>query len=145
MRWIPLVLVCSALALHAAAGPDFDAVKAEPNLERRSALALDKSDAQIGEARKAWEAGKIDEFKAHVSEAGELANLCYQSLQDSGKRARKSPKWFKHAEQKLLVMLRRVDSLAKDVGVEDRPVVEALQKQLHDIHDQVLQDIMTKK
>jgi hypothetical protein len=144
MHWIPLVLVCSALLLPAAS-PDQDSVLAETNLERRSALALEKSDEQIGEARKAWEAGKVEEFKSHLDQAGDLADLCYKSLQDSGKRARRSPKWFKRAEQKLLVMLRRVDSLVKDVGVEDRPAVESLQKRLRDVHDQLLQDIMSRK
>ena len=140
-----IVLVFLGLAVLLPAASDVEAVKAEPNLERRSALALDKAEARIGDARKAYEGGDLDQYKAHLEEAGQLGELCYQSLQDSGKRARKSPKWFKHAEQKLLVILRRLDSLVKDTSVDDRAPAMALDKRLRDVHEQVLQDIMTKK
>lgn len=142
-----IVVACFALTglFGAAPVPDTDAVKAEPNLERRSALALVKAEEHIGAARAAYQESKFEDFKSHLEHAGQLTDLCYQSLQDSGKRARRSPKWFKSAEQKLLVMLRRLDSLVKDTAVDDRPPAEALQKRLRDVHDQLLQDIMTKK
>jgi len=139
-----IVLVLLSLTISVLAS-DKDDLKLQPNLEKRSGLALDKAEAHIGAARAAYEGNKMEEFKSHLNDAGELTELCYQSLQDSGKRARRSPKWFKYAEQKLLVMLRRLDSLVKDTSMEDRGPAEALQKRMRDVHEQVLQDIMSKK
>lgn len=140
-----IVLALLSLTVLVPGADEDAALKAEPNLERRSAIALDKAEEHIGAARSAYQGNKLEEFKSHLDDAGRMTDLCYQSLQDSGKRARKSPKWFKHAEQKLLVMLRRLDSLVKDTSVDDRPPAEALQKRLRDVHEQLLNDIMTKK
>ncbi len=144
VRSIVLSSLLFAMAA-AAATSDLDAIRAEPNLERRSGVALDKAEEHLSAARAAYEAGKFDEFQTHLKSTEELADICYQSLTDSGKKARRNPKWFKRAEQKLLGMLRRVDSLARDVTVDDKPKVEALHKHLQSVHEQVLQDIMTKK
>lgn len=124
---------------------DVEAVRSERNPERRSVLALDEVDLQLTAARQAYTAGDLGSFRKSMDTAGELAELSYKSLQDTGKQARKSPKWFKRAEQKLLVVLRNVDSLAKDVTVDDKDQVEALRKRVRDVHEQILQDIMSKK
>ena len=124
---------------------DVTKILAEPNLERRSALALEEVDFALTSARKAYESQQFDDFRKQLADAAEMTQLCYQSLQDSGKRARRSPKWFKHAEQRLLVIQRRVDALVKDVSADDRPPVEAVQVKIREIHDQVLQDIMSRK
>lgn len=133
-----------ALAVCAMAA-GVDAVKAEPDPEKRSALALTEADAAIGAARKAYTDGQLEQFQHQVDVAGDMTELSYKSLQASGKQARKSPKWFKRAEQKMLQLVRRIDSFAKDVALEDRPAVESLRKRVQDTHDQVLQDIMSKK
>lgn len=137
------VLIAVLTALPALA--DIERVKAEPNLERRSALALDEADSALTASRKAYDSGQLDEFRKQLNEAGDLVQLSYQSLQETGKRARRSPKWFKRAEQRLLLILRRVDALAKDVSTDDKPPVESLQKRAREIHDQLLQDIMSRK
>ena len=124
---------------------DLAAVKAEENLERRSQLALEHAEEEIAAAKKAYEAGNLDEFKRLVGEIGELAELSYDSLEDTGKRARRAPKWFKRAEQKLLGVMRRIDSLEKDVSLEDRDLVKVMRKRVSDVHDKLLNDIMTKK
>lgn len=134
------VLLCAA-ALQA----DLAAVKAEENLERRSQLALEHAEEEISSAKKAYDAGNFDEFKRLVGEVGDLAELSYESLEDTGKRARRSPKWFKRAEQKLLSVLRRIDSLEKGVSIDDRAFVQTTRKRVNDIHDRLLHDIMTKK
>lgn len=140
-----LKTVALMLALCAAAFGDVAEVKAEPNLERRSQLALDEAETRIGAAKQVYDAGKLGEFRQTVTEIGDLAELSYTSLEQTGKRARRSPKWFKRAEQRLLVLIRKVDSLEKDVSLEDRGTVSALKKRVSEIHDNLLQDIMTKK
>ena len=124
---------------------DLAGVKAEPNHERRSQLALQHAEEEITAAKKAYDAGNSEQFKQLVGEVAELAELSYGSLEDTGKRARRDPKWFKRAEQKLLAVLRRIDSLEKDVSIDDRELVKDVRKRVSDVHDRVLNDIMTKK
>ena len=78
-------------------------VLAEHDLQKRSDLALQEADEQITEASKAYspDSGEMKEFEKHLAAVGELAEFSLKSLQDSGKRARKQPKYFKRAELKL--------------------------------------------
>jgi hypothetical protein len=121
-------------------------VMAEADLEKRSELALKEADAQISAASKAYTEGKDPKaFEFHVDSVGELAQLSLKSLQDSGKNARKSPKYFKRAEMKLRSMLRRLDALEKDVLVDDRPPVEKVKTLVSGVHEQILHDIMSRR
>ena len=135
------------LVLFSAATVSADAarVKAEPNLERRSALALDEADSMLTAARKSYEGGQIEQFKSELHQTVELIDLSYESLEETGKNARRSPKWFKRAEQRLLYLRRKVDALHRDVTVDDRPFVEPVLTKVRDVHDQLLQEIMSKK
>lgn len=137
--------VAVALIVASALAADIAGVKAEPNLERRSQLALEHAEAEIAAAKKAYDAGNTEEFRRLTAEVGELAELCYDSLEDTGKKARRAPKWFKRAEQKLLSVIRKIDSLEKDVSIDDRDHVMQLRKRVSDVHDRLLHDIMTKK
>ena len=136
-----LVLVTAAVSLRA----DVATVNAEPNLEKRSQLALEHAELEIVAAKKAYEAGEFDNFKRLLTEVGDLADVCYDALEDTGKRARRAPKWFKKAEQRMLTLMRRIGSLEKDVALEDRDLVKDLGKRVSDVHDRLLNDIMTKK
>jgi hypothetical protein len=124
-----------------------NAVLAEHDLEKRSDLALQEADEEITEASKAYSpnSGELKEFEKHLAAVGELAQLSLKSLQDSGKRARKKPKYFKRAELKLRSLLRRLDTLEKSVLVDDRPPVTKTKGLLAGVHDQILQDIMSKR
>jgi hypothetical protein len=139
-RAIVSLLVCLS-SLRA----DVAAVKAEPNPEKRSDLALAHAEQEIEAAKKAYDAEDLDAFRKSIDEVGDLAELSAESLESTGKRARRSPKYFKRAEQKLLVLIRRVDSLEKDVSLDDRELVSAVRKRLASIHERILNDIMTKK
>ena len=138
-------LFLSLLLLGTLASADFPGVMAEPNLEKRSDLALLEADRAITVAKKSYEERNVQDFKARVGEAGELVDLSYKSLQDSGKRARRNPKYFKRAEHGIRALMRRLDTLAAEVALEDRGFVIAAHKQLSEVHDDVVDDIMTKK
>lgn len=120
-------------------------VKAEPNLEKRSVRALEQLDTELDSARRAYEGNQLDQFRNHLQTAGDMAELSRNSLEETGKAARRSPKWFKRAEKKLREQLRRVATLAADVSVEDREVVEALRTRMRAVHEGILHDIMTEK
>jgi hypothetical protein len=141
MRW----LCCSLLGLATVAGEEYPAVMAESNLEKRSELALLEADRAVSAAKKAYDEKNTQDFKVRVADVEELVELSYQSLQDTGKRARKSPKFFKRAELAIRALLRRLDSLANEVSAQDRDIVTAAHKNVNQIHDNVLHDIMTKK
>jgi hypothetical protein len=123
-----------------------EAVLAEHDLQKRSDLALQEADEQISAASKAYSpSGGLKDFEMHLAAVGELAQISLKSLHDSGKRARKQPKYFKRAELKLRTLLRRLDTLEKEVLVDDRPPVARTKNLLTEVHEQILQDIMSKK
>jgi hypothetical protein len=138
---LALIVLIAVMGLKA----DWAKVMAEPNLERRSELALRVANQEIETARTAYSDDKMDEFRRLVGEVGKLVELSYKSLQDTGKRARRSPKWFKRAELSLRSLLRRVDGLEKDVSAEDREIVAEMHRRVETVHQQLLHDIMTKK
>ena len=122
------------------------AVMAERNLEKRSELALKLADDSISAASKAYaEASASSSFEQHLQSVEELTRLSLKSLHDTGKEARKKPKYFKSAELKLRNLLRRLSTLSNEVSADDRPRVEAAKKVLSEVHEQLLHDIMSKR
>jgi hypothetical protein len=119
------------------------AVLAEKDLEKRSELALKAADDQITAASK--DPADVKALTQYLSDIEELSRLTYSSLQDTGKRASKNPKYFKRAELKLRSMMRRLDTLEQEVAAEDRPAVGKLRTTMSEIRDHILHDIMSKK
>jgi hypothetical protein len=140
IRGIFLTFIAACL-LHG----DLAEVSAEANPERRSDLALTHAEQEIEAAKKAYDASDFAGFRASIEEVAKLAEISQESLESTGKRARKSPKYFKRAEQKLRVLMRRVDSLEKAVALDDRDLVAGVRKRVAATHDRILNDIMTKK
>ncbi len=134
-----MLLVASAIRA------DLAEVKAEPNLEKRSEKALGNANNAIDEARTAYKAANYDGFKSRIQEVGESAELSYQSLEDTGKAARRSPKFFKRAEMKMHALTKRLDALSSEISIDDRVEVEAVRKKLSDLEDKIVFEIMTKK
>ena len=78
---------------------DLTQALAEPNLEKRSQVALNNAAAAYKAARAAYEKGESDAGGALASrEIQESVELAYTSLTQTGKDPRRSPKWFKKAE-----------------------------------------------
>ena len=124
---------------------DLAAIKMEPNLERRSDRAIDNASAAMDAARDASSAGESEKVKAAVEELRDSVDLAYQSLVDSGKSARRSPKFFKRAELKTRELMRRLEGLAQAVDAEDRVFVVSVRDRVSQVHDNLIQDIMQKK
>jgi hypothetical protein len=122
------------------------AVMAERDLEKRSELALQFADESITAASKAYaEASASSLFEQHIQTVEELTQLSLKSLHDTGKEARKKPKYFKRAELKVRSLLRRLSTLSNEVSAEDRPRVEAAKKIVSEVHEQLLHEIMSKQ
>jgi hypothetical protein len=124
---------------------DLDAIRKEASLERRSELALANADVALDRARKAYLDGEDALFRAAVAEVGESIDLCKQSLDDSGRNARKRPKYFKKAEIGIRRLSRRLDSLRIEVSVDDRPVLDPIVLRAHQLQEEILLAIMGKK
>jgi predicted dinucleotide-utilizing enzyme len=122
---------------------DLAAIKLEPNLERRSELALGNASAAMDVARDA--ASDEAKRKAALEELRDSVDLAYQSLVDSGKSARRNPKFFKRAELKTRELMRRLEGLAHAVDADDRVFVQSVRDRVSKVHDDLIQDIMQKK
>ena len=140
----PSILLAVACALPLIAA-DLDDIRKQPNLERRSDMALAHADTALDRARDAYQKGDEPLFKSALAEADQSIALSKQSLDESGKNARKSPKYFKRAEIGIRRLIRRLDSLRIEVGVDDRPIVEPVYWRAQKLQEEILLAIMGKK
>lgn len=123
---------------------DISAVKSEPDLEKRSELALANADHAIDEARQAYNSGNDQAQQAALNEVKEFVEVSYDALEHSNKNPRRS-KYYKNAEMKVRALMRRLTSFREEVGFETRQSVDAVLKKLSDVHDQLINDVMSKK
>jgi hypothetical protein len=124
---------------------DLAAIKLEPNLERRSERALDNASAAMDAARDSSSSGDSAKAKTALEELRDSVNLAYQSLVESGKSARRNPKFFKRAELKTRELMRRLEGLVQAVDSDDRTFVESVRERVSKVHDDLIKDIMQKK
>lgn len=142
---IRLLLLTASLGVDRLWAFDLDAIRKEPSLERRSEMALVNADGALDRAREAYGKGEDKVFQAALTEVGESIGLCKQSLDESGKNARKSPKYFKKAEIGIRRLSRRLDNLRIEVSVDDRPAVDPIVTRAHQLQEEILLAIMGKK
>lgn len=131
------------LALLMALG-DIAAVKSEPDLERRSEQALSNADRSIDAARKAYTGGDEKAEQAALEEIRESVEVSYDALEQTHKTPRNS-RHYKNAELKVRALIRRLTSFRDEVSFEGRQSVDAVIKGLSDVHDRLLNEIMSKK
>ena len=143
-RW-RLMVFAAGLALACAAHADLKQALAEPNLEKRSQLALNNATAAYKAARAAYEKGETDQVEAGISEIQESVELAFTSLTQTGKDPRRSPKWFKKAEMDTRELLRRLEAFEHDMGFSDRPMLEKVKAKVAQVHDDLLVGLMEGK
>lgn len=122
---------------------DISAVKTEPDLEKRSELALANADRQVDEARTAYREGDLRKVDAALEELRDSANLSLESLEQAHKKARNN-KYYKRAELKVRALLRRLSGLRDELGLDDRKQVEAVRQSLQEVHERLLSAIMRR-
>lgn len=136
-----LALLLLALPLRA----DLQRALAEPNLEKRSQLALDNARDAYRHARTAYDKGELEDVSAAAKEIQESVDLAFTSLTKTGKDPRKSPKWFKKAEIETRDLLRRLDSFQQEMSFQDRPVLDPVKARVNQVHDELLVGLMEGK
>jgi len=139
---IPALLVL--FAAYGLAFFDLAEVKTEPDLNRRSELALVNADEKIDAARQAYQAGNEAAEDAAIQEVADSVLLSYDALEQTHGAPRKS-KYYKRAELKVSALMRRLSGFRDEVSFDFRPRVDAALKKLSDIHDELLSDIMSRK
>jgi hypothetical protein len=134
--------------LVAGAGPGWaslEQVRAEPNLEKRSVLAMDNAAAALKEARAAYNAGDTTKAADKVKEIEESVDVAYAALEKTGKDPRRSPKWFKHAEIQSNELLRSIEAFEHDMSLDDRAILEKTKEKVQQVHDDLLAGLMGGK
>lgn len=135
MQWIMVL----ALAF------DLASVKSEPNLEKRSDRAMDNANLALDAARDAYNRGEYDQSQAQLEEVGASVDLAFDSLAQTGKDPRRSPRFFKRAEMRTRELLRRLEGLRDTMSFADREAVDKIRERVSTIHDDLLQGIMSKR
>ena len=135
MHWLLIAILAA----------DLTAIRQEPNLERRSELALENADLSLSAARSAYNSGDIEKTKSAIGEVQASVDLAYGSLTETGKDARRKPKFFKQAELTTRQLLRRIEGLRESMSYQDRQLLEAVQNRVSEVHEALLTGIMGKK
>jgi hypothetical protein len=136
-----IVLILLSGALRA----DLEQAKAEPNLGKRSALALDHAFDALTQARDAYNKGENAQMEKWVKEMKESVELAEASLHETGKNPRKSPKWFKRAESSTRDLLRRLEAFQQAMDVSDRTLLEVVKAKVLQFHDDLLEGVLEGK
>jgi hypothetical protein len=143
---VRLAAACFVLLLAgASARADLAAAKAEPNLEKRSRLALDNADRALKQARDAYGKGETAQVESGLTEVRESVELAEASLKETGKNPRKSPKWFKRAEIQTRDLIRKLDGFDHEMGIGDRPMLVPVKARVQQVHDDLLTGLMEGK
>ena len=143
MRWIfALALLVTGVEMTRA---DLGEARAEPNLEKRSNLAMGNAMVALKEARDAYRAGDSQTTWTKIAEVQESVELGYDSLIRTGKDPRKSPKWFKKAEISTRDLLRSMESFEHEMSFSDRPMLDKVKERVQQVHDDLLTGLMEGK
>jgi hypothetical protein len=141
-----LLAACAGfLAFPSALQADLTQAKAEPNLEKRSKLALDNAVSAYQAARTAYGKGESDAVAKYAAEIQESVELAYASLTKTGKNPRSSPKWFKKAEIETRDLSRKLESFEQEMSFTERPVLEKVKARVQQVHDDLLLGLMEGK
>ena len=141
MRWMMALILAATIPAWA----DLATVRAEPNLEKRSRLAMENAVAALRAARDAYNAGDTQKTASKIGEIEESVNLVYASLVQTGKDPRKSPRWFKYAEIETRNLLRSLESFQHDMNFDDRPMLTGTKERVQKVHDDLLTGLMEGK
>ena len=120
-------------------------IQAEPNLEKRSRVALDEAEDSVDAAKKAYHVGDLTTAEQRIDDVARYTEMAFAALKATGKNPRRSPKHFKHAEIKSRSLLRQLDGLAHYMDASDRTMVDPAKERIRKVNEEILAGIMGKK
>jgi predicted acylesterase/phospholipase RssA len=138
-----IALLGFALCLGAA---DLEAVKKEPDLERRSEKALDAALEAVKRARTLpAEGGSLADLQKDMDAVIDAVELALQSLRDTGKKPNKLTRSYKRGELKTREIQKHIDILIQALAFDNRPPAEKAQARMNVLHDEFLFGVMSGK
>ena len=138
-----ITLLSFALCVGAA---DLEAVKKEPDLEKRSDRALDLATEALKLARALPnEGGSIADLQKDMDTMVEAVELSLKSLRDTGKKPNKLTRFYKRGELKTREMQKQIENLIQALAFDNRPPAEKAQARLNVLHDEFLFGVMSGK
>jgi hypothetical protein len=145
MRGARIAAFACAFAASASLFADLQKAMAEPNLEKRSKLALENAMVVFQTLRDDYSKGDAKKVEADAKEIDDSVQLAYDSLNKTGKDPRKSPGSFKRAELETRDLARRLDNFELAMSFEDRGLVAKLKADVEQVHDSLLMGLMEGK
>jgi hypothetical protein len=146
MKWMAVWAVLAGLGAGSLPlRADLKTAMAEPDLGKRSKLALDNAGLMVKAVRDAYNAGEKQKLSEAADEYVASVNLASESLKATGKNPRKSPKWFKQAEIATRDLLKKLDTLQHDLSFDDRSVLDKAKTRTQEVHDELLLGLMEGK
>ena len=133
------------LAAATTARADLALARAEPNLEKRSKLALANAESALRAAREEYRSGDAMDTTAKINEIIESVDLAFNSLTETGKNPRKSPKYFKQAEMETRELSRKLDDFQREMSYNDRASLDKARLRVQEVHDELLTGLMEGK
>jgi hypothetical protein len=144
MQWLPAALMF-ACAWVGCLRADLKTALAEPNLGKRSKLALDNAAVALKAAREAYGKGENEKVAAAADEIQQSVDLAYDSLMKTGKNPRNSPRWFKPAEIATRDLSKKLETFQRDMDFADRPLLDKVKARVQQVHDELLLGLMEGK
>lgn len=138
-------LACLLAIGALASDPALEAVKTEPNLEKRSEKALLAAQNILDQLRKGGDLHDQAKLQTALDNIRAGVELCVDSLQSSGKDARRSPKYFKKAEIGLRKLNRHLEDVRIALSADEREPVASLLVYTQQVQEDLLLGIFTKK
>ena len=135
----------AGLAFAAAPPQSLEQVEREPDLEKRSSLALDYARAAVARMVKAYVGEQPEEAREILASIVQAAELAQESLEETGKHARSKPKYFKRAEIDTRKLLRDLEGAKRELTFEERPDLDPAIAKIEEINRRLLFDIMERK
>ncbi|MCB1018873.1 MAG: hypothetical protein KDC27_03040 [Acidobacteria bacterium] len=144
-RSAALLLLVALLASAAKPPASLQEVEREPDLEKRSSLALEFARPAVGRMVKAYEAGDPEQGRHILASIVEAVAIAQKSLDETGKHARSKPKYFKRAEIDTRKLLGDLQSAQRRLAFDERPDLDPAIAKVEEINRQLLFDIMERK
>ncbi len=136
-----ITLVCGA----SAAVHTLSSIEAELNLERRSRFALELAHANVRPFVEAFLDGKPEKAHQLMAEIAKAVELASESLDATGKHARRNPKHFKYAEIQTRKLVARLKEAQRELVFEEQRDLEDLIVDVEAANNKLLLAIMSRK
>ena len=122
---------------------EFEALRAEPNYEKRARRALEFSLDNVNIVLDAYQKDDPQTGKNILNKILQAVELAHESLVATGKPARRRPKHFKKAEIQTRRLLKQLDGLSRNLHFDERAELTRISQRIAEINDQLLQAIMS--